>query len=129
MKLPDGMDENSVEGLKAKLALAMEYGHKMRRAVLAPLDPNQVPGLMVARAAPVKKRVRTNSRIEMSEGGSATMRELHERRVQQSAAHAAEEVRICLALLNYGVTAICYGAARSGRQGDPSWTTHAFIWR
>eukprot|EP00965_Chrysotila_dentata_P030204 1005296-Pleurochrysis_carterae.AAC.1 len=29
----------------------------------------------------------------------------------------------------YGDTAIYYGAVRSGRQGDPAWTTHAFIWR
>eukprot|EP00965_Chrysotila_dentata_P190862 6174158-Pleurochrysis_carterae.AAC.3 len=29
----------------------------------------------------------------------------------------------------YGGTAIRYGAVRSGRQGYPIWTTHAFIWR
>eukprot|EP00965_Chrysotila_dentata_P256479 6212550-Pleurochrysis_carterae.AAC.2 len=30
--------------------------------------------------------------------------------------------------LNYGGTAICYGVLRSGDQGRPIKTTHAFIW-
>eukprot|EP00965_Chrysotila_dentata_P229745 6197366-Pleurochrysis_carterae.AAC.1 len=90
---PEGMRSGSVEALKAKLQLAMAYGEKLRHAVLAPLDHNSVPGLMEPRIAPVKKRVCDGSHTKMSEGGSATMRALHEKHQERRAEKAAEEVR------------------------------------
>mmetsp|Transcript_15827 Transcript_15827/g.30926 ORF Transcript_15827/g.30926 Transcript_15827/m.30926 type:complete len:85 (+) Transcript_15827:1584-1838(+) len=48
---------------------------------------------MQPRVAPIKKRVRDNLRIEMSEGGSATMRQLHEKHVERRAERETEEVR------------------------------------
>eukprot|EP00965_Chrysotila_dentata_P026085 865057-Pleurochrysis_carterae.AAC.1 len=46
---------------------------------------------MQPRVAPIKKRVRDNLRIEMSEGGSATMRQLHEKHVERRAERETEE--------------------------------------
>eukprot|EP00965_Chrysotila_dentata_P064622 2142566-Pleurochrysis_carterae.AAC.1 len=48
---------------------------------------------MQPRVAPIKKHVRDNSRIEMSEGGSATMRQLHEKHLERCAKRETEEVR------------------------------------
>lgn len=79
--------EGSVEALKAQLAVAME---EARKAKAAAFDPATIPGLLEPKAPEKKERKRNHSRIDVSEGGSFTLRQLKEK----SEARQAEEKRL-----------------------------------
>ena len=93
-KTPPGMESGSLEAERVKRQRLSELASKMQARLAAPLDPAQVPGLMAPREAPLKKRQRDNSRVDMSEGGSATLRQLHQKRQATLAEREAERARI-----------------------------------
>ena len=74
--------EGSVAALKAQLAVAMEEARKAREA---PFDPRTIPGLLEPKAPEKKTRKRDGSRLDVSEGGSFTLRNLREKREEKDA--------------------------------------------
>ncbi len=61
-----------------------------RKARETPFDPKTIPGLLEPKAPEKKARKRDQSRIDVSEGGSFTLRRLHEKKVERQ----MEEARL-----------------------------------
>ena len=72
LAVPEGVRAGSLAAAQAQVQQLQEY---ISATVHAPFDPVEA-GLLAPKTATVKKRTRDKSRIEESEGGDATLRDL-----------------------------------------------------
>lgn len=87
-KTPIGMRSDDVEALKIKLGRMKKLA---KRSIEIGFDPATVPGLMDPQEPDKKRRKRDQSRAAASEGGSASLRNLHGQAVEKREASQREQ--------------------------------------
>mmetsp|Transcript_40357 Transcript_40357/g.91425 ORF Transcript_40357/g.91425 Transcript_40357/m.91425 type:complete len:630 (-) Transcript_40357:276-2165(-) len=88
---PPGVRKGSQDDLKNTIKNLTEYA---RRLESAKFNPDSIPGLLEPKPHEVKKRKRDQSRVEVSEGGSATLRQLDVSAKRKKSEKEAEQARI-----------------------------------
>lgn len=127
--------EGSQAALKAQLEAAIAYANMLAEQ---PFDPATIPGLLEPKAPEKKERKRSQTRIDVSEGGSMTMRSLYEKsqdkkaeakRLQaiaddkrEAAARSATTLSPCPCMP--AVSMLCVSVC-AGARGPRFYTTHS----